>query len=348
MKKMNVSRSVLLAVLLGAAGSVVAHHAFVTSYDPSRSTEITGVVAEYTLKSPHSFIFLDVSTENGGIERFEVEMASLPLMRRRGFDTDTFEPGDEITVIAWPHRTSDLPLVWGTGVITEDGAIVVSGEHTTLGDVQSLDQDAAGVVKLAGRWLAPFPEVGSESPLPLTPAGLTARENYDPRQSPANTCEPNNVPAVFHSPYLFDIRITAQEAVVRHEAYNVTRTVPLNSEPSRAEPSGIFGMVAGRIDDDELVIESDGYPASGWGLGVAGTTNGAGADVPSSAQKRLVERYSVSSDGGTLTVRYTVEDPIYLTEPYSNYVELTRVSDDAPMYEYACEPDNAARFSRDR
>ena len=345
---MNVNRWILLVVLLGAAGSALAHHSFVTSYDPSRSTEITGVVAEYALKSPHSMILLDVRNEDGGVERFEVEMASLPMMRRRGFDEDTFEPGDEITVIAWPHRTSRLPLVFGTGVVTPDGATVVSGEHLTLGGVESANQAAAGVARLQGRWLAPFPDVGPESPLPFSPAGLSAWENYDPQRSPANTCEPNNVPAVFHSPYLFDIQIMARQAVVRHEAYNVTRTVPLNSEPSRAEPSGVFGMVTGRIDGDELVIESSGFPASGWGLGVAGTTNGAGADVPSSAQKKLIERYSASSDGRTLTVGYILEDPIYLTEPYSDYVELTRVADDAPMYEYACELDNASRFSRDR
>jgi len=345
---MHISRAVLFGMLLSAAGSTLAHHSFIATYDPSRSTEISGVVAEYKLRSPHSFILLDVESDDGGVERFEVEMASLPMMRRRGFDENTFEPGDEITVIAWPHRTSSLPLVFGTGVVNQDGATVVSGEHLTLGDANSPAQEAIGAAKLAGRWLAPFPDVGPESPLSLTPAGLIARENYNPKLSPANTCEPNSVPAVFHSPYLFEIQITPQEAVVHHEAYNVTRTVPLNSEPRRAEPSGIFGVVAGRIEGDELVIESSDYPASGWGLGVAGTTNGAGADVPSSAQKELIERYSVSADGRKLTVSYTVEDPIYLTEPFSNSVELTRVANDAPMYEYACELDNAATFSRDR
>ena len=310
--------------------------------------EITGIVAEYTLKSPHSFIFLDVRSDEGEVERFEVEMASLPMMKRRGFDDDTFESGDEITVIAWPHRTSNLPLVFGTGVVTQDGATVVSGEHLTIGNVESANQAAVGVAKLQGRWLAPFPDVGPESPLPLSPAGVIARENYDPRLSPANTCEPNNVPAVFHSPYLIDIQINSSEAIVRHEAYNITRTVPLDSERRQAEPTGVFGMVAGRVEGDALVIESSGYPASGWGLGVAGTTNGAGADVPSSAQKMVIERYSASEDGARLTLSYTLEDAIHLTEPYSNAVEFARVADDSPMYAYVCEPDNAARFSRDR
>ena len=259
----------------------------------------------------------------------------------------------------WLSVSIERAVTWGVAASTALGTCVSPvarwscpssswGEHLTLDGVESANQAAAGVARLQGRWLAPFPDVGRESPLPFSPAGLIARENYDPRRSPANTCEPNNVPAVFHSPYLFDIQITAQQVVVRHEAYNVTRTVPLNSEPRRAEPSGVFGRVTGRIDGDELVIESSDFPASGWGLGVAGTTNGAGADVPSSTQKKLIERYSASGDGRTLTVGYILEDPIYLTEPYSDYVELTRVADDAPMYEYACELDNASRFSRER
>lgn len=345
---MNADRSILLIPLLGAAGGAAAHHSFVSSYDPSRSTEMTGIVAEFVLKSPHSLMLLDVAHDNGEVTRYEVEMASLPMMRRRGLDYDSIKPGEEITIVAWPHRTSDLPLVWGVGVVTENEATLVSGEHRALGNEESQDRDATGVARLSGRWLAPFPTVGRDSPLPLTPAGVAARANYDPKRSPANTCEPNNVPAVFHSPYLFEIKVGAQEVIVHHEAYNVTRTVPLSSAPKRAEPSGVFGMVSGRIDGTELVIESSGFPPSAWGLGVAGTTNGAGADVPSSEQKKLAERYSVSRDGGTLTVAYTLEDPVYLSRPYSNQVELTRVADASPMYEYACEPEIASRFSRDR
>jgi len=345
---MNAIRSILFILPLGVSGSTLAHHSFVASYDPSQVTEMTGVVAEYVLRSPHSYMFMDVENEAGDVQRYEVEMASLPMMRRRGFDSDSFKPGDEITVVAWPHRTSTRPLVWGAGIVREDEAAIVSGEHVTLADERSQHQAATGVARLGGRWLAPFPDVGRESPLPLSPAGIAAREDYDPTRSPANTCEPNNVPAVFHSPYLFEIQITAQAAVIHHEAYNITRTVPLSTEPRQAESTGVFGMVAGRIDGETLVIDSSGFPPSDWGLGVAGTTNGAGSDVPSSAQKKLLERYSASSDGSMLTVEYTLEDPVYLTQPYSNRVELARVADDSPMYEYACEPENASRFSRER
>lgn len=107
---MNATRSIRLIVPLGVSGSALAHHSFVSSYDPSRATELTGVAAEYVLRSLHSHLLMDVENEAGEVQRYEVEMASLPMMRRRGFDPDSFKLGDEITVVAWPRRTSKRPL----------------------------------------------------------------------------------------------------------------------------------------------------------------------------------------------------------------------------------------------
>ena len=171
--------------------------------------------------------------------------------------------------------------------------------------------------------------------------------SYDPQKSPANDCEPYNVPGAFLTPYMFDTRIGEREAIIRHEAYNVTRRIPLGAAAAQVESTGLFGTARARIDGNELVVEGSGYPPSAWGLALAVDVNGLGADIPSSEQKTLVERFSVSEDGLTLTVRYTVSDPVYLTAPYTGTAALDRVADDAPIYDFKCELDSAARFSRD-
>jgi hypothetical protein len=74
---------------------------------------------------------------------------------------------------------------------------------------------------------------------------------------------------------------------------------------------------------------------------------GGGADVPSSTAKTLVERYTVSADGRTLFYDYTMNDPAYLSAPYSHRVEFMRMPSDTPMYPYTCDPESAAMFSRD-
>jgi hypothetical protein len=116
--------------------------------------------------------------------------------------------------------------------------------------------------------------------------------------------------------------------------------------PAAADPEGWFGIVTGRIDGETLVIESRDYPASRWGLGIATHVLGGGADVPSSAEKTLTERYSLSDDGRTLFLEYTVDDPVYLAKPYTGRLELTRVPDGTPIYPYECDRESAAMWSR--
>ena len=338
---MKTNTLVLLIAWSLAVGNASAHHSFVATYDRDRPVELPGVVVDFVLKSPHSLLLLDVTQDDGGVEHYEVEMASLAMLRRLGFDQETFLPGDEITVTAWPHRRS-MPIVWARAFALADGRTLRADaggiELTTETESRSR---TAGLEELQGRW-SPVSR-RDVNPLPLTPAGQAALETYEPQQSPAAACEPNNVPAILHAFYLFDIRMTDTDVVLRHEAYNVTRTVPFGSQPRLAEPTGLFGTVSGRIDGEELVIESRDYPESDWGLTVRN-----GQDVPSSGQKRVTERYAVAEDGNSLTISYTMEDPVYLTEPYTGVARFVRVADDEPMYDYTCEPDSASRFSRDQ
>ena len=95
-----------------------------------------------------------------------------------------------------------------------------------------------------------------------------------------------------------------------------------------------------------MVIQSVDFPVSRWGLGSAVQPLGAGADIPSSDQKSLVERFSLSTDGLTLIYDYVLSDPVYLSEPYEGHLEFPRVADDTPIYPYVCEEESAAMFSR--
>lgn len=336
---MNTNRFGLLILLLGVS-SASGHHSFRTTYDANREMEITGVVVDYMLRSPHSLLQLDVTGTDGMVERYEVELASLAMLRRLGFEADSFEPGDEVTVLAWPNRRP-LPRVWGRAVTAADGRVLKGDAGSISLTAQTGTDSSSGIESLAGRWTATFrPQL---EPLPITPAGAAALANFDPGQSPTVTCEPANIPKIFYGLYLLDIRITDEQAVLQHESYNVSRTVPLDSAPRQAESSGRFGMVSGRVEDDELVVESFGYPESAWGLALRDME-----DVPSSAGKRVIERYSVNEDGSMLTIDYTLEDPVYLSEPYSAHANFARVSDDEPIYDYTCEVDSASLFIREQ
>ena len=92
---------VCLTFTLGilASGQLHAHHSFATHYILDQPIELTGVVTEVTLRNPHSFIMMDVTDEQGVTEEWEVEIHSVPLMRRFGVTADTIQPGDTLQIV---------------------------------------------------------------------------------------------------------------------------------------------------------------------------------------------------------------------------------------------------------
>ena len=85
--------------ILVAAGSLSAHH----RWPVNRSAEVTveGTVKAYRWSNPHVMITLDVETEDGRIEEWEVGGPSLNRMSANGWDPNTLKAGDVITGIGY-------------------------------------------------------------------------------------------------------------------------------------------------------------------------------------------------------------------------------------------------------
>ena len=329
-----------MAAMSAGAG---AHHSVSAHFDPRGNVELRGVVVDYRLQSPHTTLSLEVRDEDGTAQLWEVQGASLPQMRREGFDADTFQEGDVVMAFGFPSRVPDRPLIFGTRFITANGMEL--GAMPTPDDEPSPENSAAGVERVVGRWIAPFGggSAGPRSPgspLPLTPEAVAIWEDFEEARSPLIDCgievPAGQSPTLFYPvAYIHDIRIDEREVTLYHEPFDLTRRVPLGAEARLAEPSGASGMASASIEGDTLVIESSGYPPSEMGLAYASSPIGNGGDIPSSAEKTVTERYSVGEDGKTLRIEYTVMDPVYLTEPFTAHVEFKRVADDTPIYESA-------------
>jgi hypothetical protein len=349
------------------AGPSEAHHSFAV-FDGAKTVEIRGAVVDFKLRNPHSSLvvdglaFIDGVPQGRGAERWEIEADATAPMRTSGIDESSFRVGDAITILANPHRQEGFLFARARSLSTADGKEFLLGFRGSdriysptlqrlVGRGPELAADVPnnrlGVDRIAGRWQQPLPGRSDGSVLPLNTAAAKARQAYNPTDSPANTCEPVNMPELLHAPFfLLEIEITEDRAIFRHELYDIVRTVPLGGQTATADPEGRFGLTTGKVEGNQLIVESHNYPASKWGLGIATQPLGGGADVPSSDQKTVIERYSASDDGHTLTVEYTLEDPVYLDSPYQGRVELTRVPDTAAMYPYQCDPESAAMWSR--
>jgi hypothetical protein len=345
-------RKILLLGLLLTTSLVQAHHSFTLHFDMSRQIEIRGIVVDYKLRSPHSSLVVDGISYIDGVAqettpvRWEIESSAAAGMLRMGMADDTFRPGDSIIAFANPNRDPGFRFVNSANFVKDD--IRYSRAGSTPYEAVA-DNELAGITgleRLAGRWSSPGGFAGNGTPLPLNANGRQAWETYDPKLSPANTCEPMNFPDMFNAPYLFDLRIEDNVAVLYNQAWEVERRIPLDGKLVRPRIDGLFGVVRGRVDGDTLVLESGGYIPSRWGLGSATQKLGGGADMPASAQKRLVEHFSVSADGQTLNYAYTIIDPTYLSAPHSDGLALNRIADTTPMYDYDCELEAASMWSR--
>jgi hypothetical protein len=338
-------------VAVSMSGAVHAHHSITANFDQSREIDIVGTVVDFNYVSPHASLVIDgVAYENGealtgATERWEIESSAVKGLAGRGITVETFQPGDEIMVRGSPHRNASLYRANSSNFLAPDGTALDFAAPSRPGQVVA--PTVAGARRVQGRWTPPFQRPGETSALPLNAAGLEAWNSYEQALSPANTCEPMSVPVVMNAPsYYLDIRFGDGQVVIYNEAYDVDRTVPLGDAFAPADPNGQWGNVRGRVDGDQLVVESKDYPPSRWGLGAATQINGGGADVPSSAQKVMTERFSTSDDGLELFYDYTLFDPVYMSGEHTARVVLRRVADDAPMVKYDCNVDSARQFSR--
>jgi len=341
------------AIISVVAVSVQAHHSFTAHFDMASRIEIRGTVVDFKLRSPHASMVVDgiryVNDEpqEEEVQRWEVESMAAAGLRQMGMSADSFQPGDAITLIGNPNREPNFRFINSSFFITADGEQYSFQDRSSYESVSEDDLiGVSGIERLAGRWSSPGGFGQSETPLPLNEYGREAWENYQPKLSPANTCEPMNFPDMFNAPYLFDLRFEGNTVLLYSQAWEIMRAVPLNGRPTRTRLDGLFGITRAKVDDESIILESGGFPPSLWGLGSATQKLGSGADIPSSARKTLLEKFTVSQDGRSLVYEYTLKDPIYLSAEYSDKLELRRIVDDSPMYDYDCEVEAAAMFSR--
>ena len=90
--------SVLGLALVAATLPAVAHHSFSAQFDSKKPIKVTGTVTKVEWMNPHSWFYIDVKGDGGGVTNWGFELASPNLLLRRGWTPKTLEVGDVVTV----------------------------------------------------------------------------------------------------------------------------------------------------------------------------------------------------------------------------------------------------------
>lgn len=96
----------VLAMTLPTAGEP--HHGNV-GYNLARTITLNGTVTSFDWVNPHCLLHLDVKDDSGEVERWTIEMAGPRVLKRRGWTSETFKPGDEVAIDTHPAKNG-IPL----------------------------------------------------------------------------------------------------------------------------------------------------------------------------------------------------------------------------------------------
>ena len=97
--------SVVMAVAFVAAngGAAAAHHS-AAPFDMGNQKTVTGTVKQVEWTNPHTWIWLNVTNDQGLVETWGFEGMSPNYWARRGWTRTTLKPGDTISLVFRPLK----------------------------------------------------------------------------------------------------------------------------------------------------------------------------------------------------------------------------------------------------
>jgi len=333
----------LLALAAALSTAASAHHSR-SAFLLDDQVRVEGVLTEYSWSNPHMYFTVVAPNDAGGVDEWTFEGSTVSAAQRVDWRKDALEIGENVVVAANPNSDPNNRFAYLIS-LTND-----SGETFSTRSEGGAAQPAATPVDpstdFSGVWTLIRPgfrasQIGGHfnkpTDVPVTALGQAQLDSFDHTENPYYRCIMISVPRVILGSYGYRFEhVDDDTLVITKEHSNRVRAIHMDGAPMPADfVPDMDGYSIGHFESDSvLVVETTGFAATQWG-----TARG----VDSSDQKRSVERYTLSDDGLGYSVAYTIEDPVYLAEPYSVSGRFRKVADYPFGDEPPCDPDTASR-----
>lgn len=106
-KAIRLACAVIAGTSVLAAMPALAHHSFAAAFDENKTMNIQGVVTKVELINPHSWLWVDVTNEDGTITNWGFEGGPPINLFRHGITKDTLPVGSEIKVFAYQAKSGE-------------------------------------------------------------------------------------------------------------------------------------------------------------------------------------------------------------------------------------------------
>jgi uncharacterized protein DUF6152 len=314
---------------------VLAHHS-AAAFNTQQQVTVNGAITQYSFRNPHVYITVQVKKPDGSTSIMEVEAGAASVLNGLGFTKDSLAVGDVVTISGNPGRNNPDKLMLGRDLTKRDGTYI----PLNIGSKSIFVAKNETATSIAGTWFPPRTEFtgflgGATRNWPINEKGRAAMSKVDPKANTQKDCIPIGSPALMFYPVANTITVRKDRVVIDTDWLDSIRTIYLDGRkhPPATETT-LLGHSVGRWEGDTLVVETTNFKEHAMGF----TTS-----LPSSTQKKLIERFKLDPDGKTLSYSGSFEDPVYLTKPVE-WVGKWEYRPNMPHSNEKCDLEVARRF----
>ena len=344
---------ILVALSAALPGTLTAHHGTASQFDASSPVEISGVVTDLGFVNPHSYVYLDVTDENGNVVNWHCEMRASSVMKRSGWTEEMFLNGTTVDIVGVMSRMEDNgcyveTIAFNGGQPIERYAQIEDNQldpesgrsATTAWGDPNIAGDWAATQRLPGAISGPNAAnramgggmgMGPGAGVVLSEAGEAAATAIAAADTEGTAGRLDCQPRDFFSDWIFDqaanrIEQDQDEIVLSYGFMDTVRTIHLGmvEHPLDVAPSWA-GHSIGHWEDGVLVVDTAGFTAVS---GRRGTHSEA---------FHAVERFTLDHEAGSVTRSYVAEDPMFWAEGQQQTGEDVVFLSDYPWESYACD-----------
>jgi hypothetical protein len=117
----------ILALTMGATAlPALAHHSFSAEYSMDQPITLKGTLTKIEWTNPHSWIYIDVKSDDGKVTNWAIEFGAPNALLRRGLRKSDFPAGVEVTVKGYRAKDASA-TVNGNSVKLPDGRSLFTG-----------------------------------------------------------------------------------------------------------------------------------------------------------------------------------------------------------------------------
>ena len=115
MREVVAGMVITAGILLLGAPRLAAHHS-AAMFDDKKTVTVEGVVKEFQLTNPHSWLLVDVTDKSGKVVTWGFEAEGPSTLRRAGIKPSDLRPGTKLSITGNPMKDGRPAAIWVNAV----------------------------------------------------------------------------------------------------------------------------------------------------------------------------------------------------------------------------------------